>query len=234
MEDLGRETLQDRLPGMSPEAASRIYCRLLDITLHLHREGLSAARRSRLRLMPGFGPDLYRWEHGYFIRHILQDRLHAAGKTIAAVAADLQKTARRLAASPTALIHRDWQSSNVLFRGCQPVMIDFQGMRRGPAAYDLASLLCDPYADLPADLQTRLLRRYAGRLSCGHAVAAAFPAAAVQRLCQALGAYANLSRNPGMETFAGHIPAAARQLLRALDVFSCPALRRVACRLAGS
>ena len=232
IEDLGPDTLEARLPRMNRAEIIRTYRRLLDVTLRLHGAGLAAARRRRLPLMHGFDAKLYAWEHAYFIDHVLRERLRAPAAQIAAVAAELASVARRLATSPTALIHRDWQSSNVLFRGRQPVMIDYQGMRRGPAAYDLASLLCDPYADLPAALQQALLRHYANRHPQGRAIAAVFPAAAVQRLCQALGAYAVLSQKPGMSHFARHVPAAARQLLRALRGQSLPALAAVARRLA--
>ena len=41
-----------------------------------------------------------------------------------------------------------------------PHIIDFQGGRRGPLQYDLASLLIDPYVELAPDLQADL-RDYA-------------------------------------------------------------------------
>ena len=232
IEDLGPDTLESRLPHLESARIQRIYRQLLDLALRLHREGLPAARQCRLPLMPGFDARLYAWEHAYFIDHVLRGRLHASEKQIAAVDAELQSVSEILAASPQALIHRDLQSSNVLFRGARPVLIDYQGMRRGPAAYDLASLLCDPYADLPAPLQQKLLRHYARRHPQGAAIAAAFPAAAIQRLCQALGAYAVLSKKPGMEPFARHVPVAARQLLRALRALPLPALETAAHQLA--
>ena len=232
IEDLGPATLEARLPRLRPAEIRKIYRRLLDVALRLHGAGLPAARRARLPLMRGFDAKLYAWEHNYFIDHVLRARLRLPEKQIAAVAAELQTVAAALAASPQGLIHRDFQSSNVLFRGADPVLIDYQGMRRGPVAYDLASLLCDPYADLPAALQQTLLRHYAARHPQGAAVAAAFPAAAIQRLGQALGAYAVLSQKPGMAHFARHIPAAARQLRRALRGQALPALAAVARRLA--
>jgi aminoglycoside/choline kinase family phosphotransferase/dTDP-glucose pyrophosphorylase len=234
IEDLGPATLETRRPRLKPAELARIYRWLLAVALRLHRAGLPAARRARLPLMPGFDAKLYAWEHAYFIEHVLRARLRLPERQIAAVAAELETVAAVLAASPQGLIHRDFQSSNVLFRGAAPVLIDYQGMRRGPVAYDLASLLCDPYADLAAPLQQTLLRHYAARHPQGAAVAAAFPAAAIQRLGQALGAYAVLSQKPGMERFARHIPAAARQLLRALRAQPLPALAVVARRLAQS
>lgn len=232
IEDLGPDTLETRLPRLPAAEVRSIYRQLLEILLRLHRRGLPAARRERLPRMPGFDAKLYAWEHAYFIDNVLRDRLRASTGQIAAVAAELDAVARLLAKSPQALIHRDGQSSNVLFRGRQPVWIDYQGMRRGPAAYDLASLLCDPYADLPSALQRELLARYVRRHPQGARIAAVFPAAAIQRLCQALGAYAVLSRKPGLAHFARHMPAAARQLLRALRAHPLPALAAAARRLA--
>lgn len=232
IEDLGPDTLESRVPRLGTDARGRLYRKILQITLHLHADGLPEARKARLPLMPGFNQELYAWEHAYFIDNILHDRLHLPQKQTTAIAGELQAAAKRLAASPQALIHRDWQSSNILFRGKQPVMIDFQGMRRGPAAYDLASLLCDPYAGLSASLQQELLRFYARRHPQGAQIVSVFPAAAVQRLGQALGAYAVLARTPGMEHFAGHIPVAARQLLRALRGQPYAALRQAARLLA--
>ena len=232
IEDLGPDTLELLRPRRQPAEILRLYNPVVDITLRLHLGGLPAARKARLPLMPGFDAALYAWEHAYFIDHVLRDRLRASEALIAAVAAELKSISAILARSPQALIHRDWQSSNILFRGRQPVMIDYQGMRRGPAAYDLASLLCDPYADLPAPVQQQLLQLYARRHPQGAQIAQAFPAAAIQRLCQALGAYAVLSKKPGMAPFARHIPVAARQLLRALKAQPLPALRAAARRLA--
>jgi aminoglycoside/choline kinase family phosphotransferase/choline kinase len=232
IEDLGPDTLESLLPRLKPTEIRRLYLQIMDITLRLHLKGLSGARKVQLPLMPGFDAALYAWEHAYFIDHILRGRLRIAEKQIAAIAEELKSVARILSHSPKALIHRDWQSSNILFRGNMPVMIDYQGMRPGPAAYDLASLLCDPYADLPSALQQLLLRYYARRHPQGARIAAVFPAAAIQRLCQALGAYAVLSNKPGMAHFARHIPVAARQLLRVLKSQPLTALTVAARRLA--
>ena len=233
IEDLGPDTLESRLPRMEPAERLRIYRRLLETTLRLHILGLPAARRARIHLMPAFDDALYSWEHAYFLGNAPRLFPRMPESACAAAALELRSVARRLDASPKALVHRDWQSSNVLFRGDLPVMIDFQGMRPGPAAYDLASLLCDPYADLPAHLRQNLLRFYCRRHPHGKAVAAAFPAAAIQRLCQAIGAYSVLSRKPGMERFAQYAAPAARLLLRAIDDFEpLPALRSIARSLA--
>lgn len=232
IEDLGPETLQTRHPRLTPAQLTTIYHHLLDITLHLHLKGWPAARATRLPLMPGFTPALYAWEHAYFIDNVLRPRTPPLPPAqINAIHHELQANARRLRATPHALIHRDWQSSNILFRGPHPVMIDYQGMRRGPIAYDLASLLCDPYINLPPARQRHLLTHYTTQHPQGPQIAAAYPFAAIQRLTQTLGAYATLSRRPGMEHYAQYPPPAARQLLYHLTPTHHPALHHAITQL---
>ena len=224
MEDLGASTLETVLPTLTPARRLSLYRRILtDIVLPLHTRGLPALRRSRVPSMPPFGPDVYAWEHGYFLTAFATDHAHWPASRIASARAALARAAGILQASPQGLIHRDLQSSNILFRTkTAPVLIDYQGMRSGPIAYDLASLLCDPYAALPPDAQASLLRYYARRHPDGPAIADAFPAAALQRLCQALGAYATLSRRPGMSRFASYIPSALAQLAPHAAAFGFP------------
>ena len=214
-------------PPPHPAQLTTIYHHLLDITLHTQR----LARRPRPpALMPGFTPALYAWEHAYFIDNVLRTPPLPPAQ-INAIQRELQANARRLRATPHALIHRDWQSSNILFRGPHPVMIDYQGMRRGPIAYDLASLLCDPYINLPPARQRHLLTHYTTQHPQGPQIAAAYPFAAIQRLTQTLGAYATLSRRPGMEHYAQYPPPAARQLLYHLTPTHHPALHHAITQL---
>ena len=75
--------------------------------------------------------------------------------------ADLRRVQRRLDTEDHVLVHRDLQSSNILFFRGEPVLLDFQGMRLGPSSYDLASLLCDPYVNLDPGIQRDLITYYA-------------------------------------------------------------------------
>jgi N-acetylmuramate 1-kinase len=127
------------------------------------------------------------------------------------------------------LIHRDLQSSNILSVKGHPYFIDFQGMRLGAAAYDLASLLCDPYAELPIGIQKQLLAAYNDAIPVNDRIAEnIFWAAAVQRLSQALGAYARLSAAPETARFEKHILPGSRMMMLALQQSGlCPKLQSV-------
>lgn len=65
-----------------------------------------------------------------------------------------------LTASPCGFMYRDFQSRNVMVKDGSPYFIDFQGGRRGPIHYDVASFLWQAKARLPQELRLRLIDEY--------------------------------------------------------------------------
>lgn len=64
-----------------------------------------------------------------------------------------------LAEKQQAFLYRDFQARNVML--CQqPYFIDFQGGRKGPVYYDLASFLWQASAKYPAELRKELVKEY--------------------------------------------------------------------------
>jgi aminoglycoside/choline kinase family phosphotransferase len=99
----------------------------------------------------------------------------------------------------------------------QIYFIDFQGARMGPIQYDLASLLIDPYVDLPQDIQTRLLAYALERLQGPMKLDAdnfkrCYRFCRLTRNLQILGAFGHLTRVKGKMHFEKYIPAAVRTL----------------------
>jgi hypothetical protein len=128
---------------------------------------------------------------------------------------ELEAVAGRLCREPEALVHRDFQSTNVLWRDSDFRIIDFQGMRKGPALYDLASLLYDPYVKLSEKARTALAALY-GKTSGRGDVAEVLPFAAVERLIQSLGAFGRLA-SVGQPQFGRFVLPALENLLAAAD-----------------
>ncbi len=231
-EDAGHESLQDAALGWSPARTERFYQTVLQALLVFHEAGYRAARQRHLRLMPAFDDALYRWEHDLFIDRFLREHAGVGGRIISGIRRELRAIATTLTAARPVLVHRDLQSSNILLNHRAWQFIDFQGMRFGPAVYDLASLLQDPYVTIPEAMRKRLLAFYAGQADPASRCEELFPAASVQRLVQALGAYARLSRQPGMGYFAGYISPALDRLAGALvHLRSVPALIDTIARL---
>ena len=164
-------------------------------------------------LEPAFGPDLWRWERELFMKHCLGERFTMECPT--AVVAELEAVAARLDPEPVALVHRDFQSANILWKNGSLSIIDFQGMRRGPAVYDLASLLYDPYASVTPERRRALAALY-GKLAGRPGIVDVLPFAAVQRLVQCLGAYGRLA-SVGQPQFGKYVLPALENLLAAAD-----------------
>ena len=57
-------------------------------------------------------------------------------------------------------MYRDFQSRNVMIKSGEPWFIDFQGGRRGPVYYDVASFLWQAKANYPESLRHELLGEY--------------------------------------------------------------------------
>jgi len=216
MEDLGDEDLF-ALADAPGERRSGLYEKTLALAARLHAcpPGLVPAG---VRLMPGFGPELYRWERDYFREQCLRKvcRLALSASEEGALEGELAALARRLLETPPSLVHRDLQSQNVMIVKGEPVLIDFQGMRPGSPFYDLASLLCDPYVRIGEADRAALIGYYydLARPSCSREeFRGLFLLAAAQRLMQALGAYGFLGLDRGKARFLAHIPPALELLI---------------------
>lgn len=74
---------------------------------------------------------------------------------------DFEKMADVLLRSSSAtFMYRDFQSRNVMVKDGEPWLIDFQGGRKGPFYYDVASFLWQAKANYPESLRQELLEEY--------------------------------------------------------------------------
>jgi aminoglycoside/choline kinase family phosphotransferase len=166
-----------------------------------------------------FNAALYRWEQKYFFDNCLGRyfRIDESKRKELAVLPRLREIPKHLAGLPRVLVHRDFQSQNIIIHNGQADLIDFQGMRPGLAEYDLASLLYDPYVDLTEMERTELITYYREQQSkSGTTPDGDFDSklrlCAMQRLMQALGAYGFLGLVKGNKNFLEYIPRAVRSL----------------------
>ena len=210
LEDCGDMSLETRMQKNSVNIEA-LYEPALAAAARLHTVATQRAFSDGLVMEPAFDAALYRWEHELFHEQLCA-RFFGWSDFDATVSEELTRVAERLLAAPRVVVHRDFQSSNILLRRGRVALIDFQGMRPGAAAYDVASLLCDAYVNISKEKRQKLLARYA--VLCpeqGRAVTELFAWAAVQRLVQALGAFGRLS-SVGHKRFEGFIAPAAATL----------------------
>lgn len=216
VEDVGPVDLHGAR-GRSWRERRALYLDALEQAGRFHRGGWEAAHSQGVPMMPGFDEALYAWERDYFYTEFVAGvcGIHLTGADRAALEAELRPGAARLLQGPPALVHRDFQSQNIMVRGGLCHLIDFQGMRAGSPYYDAASLLLDPYVVLAQEERAELLRGWQEAMPESMAEGRRlFQAAGVQRLMQALGAYGMLGLKKGKKAFLVHIDPA-------LDLLEC-------------
>ena len=233
MEDLGDADLY-ALREAPWEVRRGLYEKTLALAAKMHTFSPDCLPAG-LSLMPGFDTNLYQWERNYFreecVRNVCRVEVYAEEED--ALEAELSAMAARLLSQPPVLVHRDLQSQNVMIRGGEPVLIDFQGMRFGSLFYDLGSLLYDPYVAFPEGERENLLRLYhaaSGSPYSWETFRELFLLASAQRLMQALGAYGFLGRRRGKPHFLAHVRPALSNLIAVSDeAGNLPRLHALAC-----
>ena len=120
-------------------------------------------------------------------------------------------------------LYRDFQSRNVMIKDGQPYFIDFQGGRKGPTQYDVASFLWQAKANFPAALREELIDAYLDELHklqpslAEQSWRAALPHFVLFRTLQVLGAYGYRGYFERKPHFLESIPNALKNLREVLN-----------------
>ena len=228
MEDAGDIHLQDIvLREKNPAAVSGIYRRIIDALAEMSVSGAigfdpawayQGARYDRELIIEK--------ECLYFTQRLVKDYLGIRAADEQRLVPEFHRLAGAIPDNAyNGLMHRDFQSRNILVKNGRPVFIDFQGARIGPVQYDLASLLTDPYVDMDEELASGLAayaaERVAARAQPGtwdtQRFFRGYRLCCISRLMQALGAYGFLVTEKGKTGFMPYIPVALDRLARHLE-----------------
>lgn len=166
-----------------------------------------------LEFQAEFDENMYRWEQNYFFDQLADEHLDMNPAIVDELSRHpaLLQMAKDLGASSRNLVHRDFQSQNIIAHNDKAWLIDFQGMRRGRQEYDIASLIYDPYMEHSEEEQQKLLDLWE-EVSEEEPIDSIFQKCAAQRLMQAMGAYAKIGSQPHQEWYLEQIPKASRLL----------------------
>nr|WP_320009854.1 phosphotransferase [uncultured Desulfobulbus sp.] len=217
-EDLGQERLYERVQAQGIKASLPFYEQAVQQLAQMQVRAAQGFQASWCWDTPVYDQELMlARESGYFLQACCTDLLGIAFDRVE-LEASCRQLARDAAQAPTGyFLHRDFQSRNIMICNEQVRFIDFQGGRLGPLGYDLASLLIDPYIQLPQEAQEHLLGVYLNALA---AVSEYDPAQfrheyvllALQRNLQILGAFAFLSKVRKKRFFAQFLSPALNSL----------------------
>ena len=173
-EDLGAVVLYDMMRDSAKagnqEEVEELLCRTIAQLPKLQFEGGQGADWSVCYPEPSFSRRMVMFDLNYFKYCFLKPsglefnevRLQDEFETLAD---DLLGGRNVQEYEGETFMYRDFQSRNVMIRDDQPYFIDFQGGRRGPVYYDLASFVWQPRAAFKAEFRNKLTEAYVNALS---------------------------------------------------------------------
>ena len=148
-------------------------------TINLYKDTISLLLRLQLIAGEKFVPSwcyagayydrqlIIEHELNYFLRAFVMG--YCGQKIVLETRHQLQSEFENIAVAATKapanfFLYRDFQSKNLMLKEKKIFLIDFQGARLGPYYYDLASLINDPYTDIPWPLREQLKTDYFNKL----------------------------------------------------------------------
>jgi len=197
--DLGDQTLFSLLSEMRttedrfPDAIRDHYRKVLAILPKFQIRGGQSLDYGKCYPRGAFDRQSMHWDLNYFKYYFL--KLSQIPFDEQALEEDFQAFMDfLLSADASFYMYRDFQSRNIMLLEGKPFFIDYQGGRKGPLQYDVASLLYDAKADIPPGVREEMLEEYLselGRLVPGKREEFLFyyPGFILIRILQALGAY---------------------------------------------
>lgn len=235
LEDLGDINLQSFMQSQSnDDAVILIYQQIIDTLIRMSQTGVIGFDITWTYQTPSYDKNLIlEKECRYFTEAFLN------GYTgIQVCYTDFQDEFELLADltleyAVMGLMHRDCQSRNIMINNGRFYFIDFQGMRVGPLQYDLASLLIDPYVNLPKHIQSQLACFCAKLMQDRYQTdpeqfIKGYQYACLTRNLQILGAFSFLSRVKHKSWFEAYIPSALQSLqLKLKEVPEFPKLAKL-------
>ena len=225
-EDLGSQTLYDVLSAARsdadpfPAAIEQLYVEAVSFLPRFQIVAGAALNYDSCHPRKVYDRESMLWDMRFF-RDSFVKRAGVAFDE-ARLEADFERLADFLEEAPTGFfMYRDFQSRNIMVRDGALFFIDYQGGRRGPLQYDVASLLYQAKAKIPADARRRILDAYLAAASRYAPIERElflrhFYGFVLVRLLQVLGTYGEQGLNLQKTYFVESIPHALRNL-RALE-----------------
>ncbi len=218
-EDLGDTILFDHLDDTS------LLERTMRALAHVQVEGAQNFDWSYCFPVPAFDERSIRWDLNYFKYCFLKGTKIEFSEP--KLEDDFDTIVKNLLSTInyqlSTFLYRDFQSRNVMIRDGQPYFIDFQGGRRGPTQYDVASFLWQAKANFSPALRERLIDAYLDEMSTinyqlsTNAWKASLPHFVLLRTLQVLGAYGYRGYFERKPHFLESIPLALKNLRDILE-----------------
>jgi len=217
LNDLGDTTLyaylqQKRSSEVFPDEISGLYKKVVSRLPEFQIKAAAVIDYEKCYPRGAFDKQSMMWDLNYFKYYFL--KLSKIPYNEQYLEDDFQSfTQYLLQADNTYFLYRDFQSRNIMLHDEQLYFIDYQGGRKGPLQYDIASLLYDAKADIPVSVRASLFEHYMDAVSEMTAIdrksfTEYYHAYVLIRIMQAMGAYGFRGFYEKKEHFLQSIPYA--------------------------
>jgi hypothetical protein len=214
LEDFGDATFAQLLEKSGEQ--EKLFTLATDFLVALHRHPRAVPENLR-----AYSPELMLADLELFLEWRTPEISGAAKEKFRAAWRAALPLAHRV---PESLLLRDYHVANLMLlperAGVrQAGLLDFQDAYRGPATYDLVSLLEDARRDVPDDLRERMLSRYAAQFAAldKNLFETSLAVMAALRHTRVLAIFERLARRDGREEYRRlHSPRVERLLQHAL------------------
>jgi N-acetylmuramate 1-kinase len=229
LQDLGDVTLQAHLGAAPPDEHDALYREAVSFVARMQQRGAELASDAYPPYRIAFDTDKLSWEFEFFYKYFL--KAYRGVSPSVAVQTELSKEwsvmVEELANEARVLCHRDYHSRNLMLKGEQLFIIDFQDARMGPDTYDLVSLLRDSYVDLTSGQVDELIAYFlalkygAAGVSPDQAVEfrRRFDVMALQRNFKALGTFGYQTVTRANSVYIQYIPRTLNYIRRNLSKY---------------
>lgn len=225
IEDVGDLRLQDWLDGRTDADSLQAYKRAVELIVEIQDATETALEADSICSHLAFDAAKLRWELGFFFANYANRYLHLRLNPSEAslIQADFKALCAELSERPRMLTHRDYHARNLMMHRGEMYIIDHQDARMGPASYDLASLLSDPYTSLTPDMIDELVEDFLEMKSKSIKMLldqsmfrSELDLMTVQRMLKAIGTYASQAAS-GNPAYIGYIRPAIERAVAAME-----------------
>jgi aminoglycoside/choline kinase family phosphotransferase len=227
IEDVGDIKLQEWLEDRPEEEIAISYKNAIDLIVKIQEATPIALGAGSICSHLAFDEAKLRWELGFFFANYFNRHLGVRLDRAASnrVQEDFKAICSELAARPRVLTHRDYHARNLMMKDGRMFIIDHQDARMGPASYDLASLLSDPYTSLDSSIiddavEYFIEARRASKLPLEkiEEFREELALMTVQRMLKAVGTYSYQAAVLNNPAYVDYIPRAIDRALEAMAV----------------
>jgi len=162
IEDLGDNLLEYEQAQLDESGRKEIYAKAVEHMTGIHRDATRLENPNFVGFNRAFDEKLLFLELMHYVEYAIEarKRVKVDAEDMKVIEKHMREISEELASEPRVVVHRDYQSRNILLKNGKLRIIDFQDALMGTRQYDLVSLLRDSYVVLPWEIINHCLEKY--------------------------------------------------------------------------